>query len=134
MTESKTNTDHKVRLEFDGWGTPTATFQCSAPAASNCHLEWGCYCEEIYSIETDADGNRYHEATLEAWDDSANDYAGDWVETEERHYASVNLNYCNYADWLDAVGTEALSGEITVAVNPEWEGDGFGFEIAGQAH
>lgn len=129
MTETKTNTDHKVRLEFDGWG-PYATLKCTAPAESGCHLEWGCDCDEIWSVETDADGNRYHEATREEPVDEDGETI--WVEVDERHYASVSLDYCNYADWLDAVGTEALTGEITVAVRPEWDGDGFLFEIAGE--
>lgn len=132
MTETKTSTDHKVRLEFDGWGAPTSTFQCSAPAESNCHLEWGCDCEDIYYVSTTEDGNRYHEASFEVWDDDLFGGMGGWADKEERHYAAVNLNYCTYADWLDAVGNEALTGEITVVVSPEWDGDGFLFEIVGE--
>lgn len=137
MTETKINAAeyHTVRLEFDGWNAPGCTFKCTAPAESGCHLEWECNCDEIWSVETDEDGNRYHETEVEVPITHTSDEGVTYIEyefEEQRHYASVNLNYCNYADWLDAVGTEALTGEITVAVRPEWDGDGFLFEIEGE--
>lgn len=121
--------NHKVTLEFDGFGL-TGRLKCYAPADANCHLAFSCYCESWGEILTDEDGNRYHTAWTEHWDPNLNQGEGGWVESDERHYAEVVPEFCTYEDFFSMLGVEeALEGKIELVVDPQWEDDYYRFDI-----
>ena len=105
-----TSHDHTVTLEFDGDLHPIATMKCTAPIEAACHARYDCDCE--------------------SWAEDGIESGVPWHRVEpgdQPHYGHLDPLDCGFVTWFDA-GSDSLSGSVTFAVTPDWQGDYYLFE------
>lgn len=108
--------EHEVIITAED-GCFTTRFVCNAPSTSMCHAVWTCDCETFYRS-----GIRHGMPA----------HQPDYENPDRWHAGTFDPDFCNLRDWYEA-DDEGLSGEVTVPVEANFEGDYYAFTIGGAA-